>query len=487
MPRGPTLHTGNRPMEEHVRLRSLLTCAVTLAVTGATLGTAPTTHAATTSGPQALSAITADDPKDSTGPVISPSLVSEINAKNSVRSIIQLKPGQSVRDVAMDIEQASKGSRVLEAAKSPNFFVAEVDVPTLNTLKKDKRVQAVYEDQLSVPFREGGARLISSSEAHQAGYTGTGTTIAVLDTGIDRDHPYFAGRIVDEACFSSSDASDRTVSLCPNNEPTQTGPGAADAEIPQCVSNGSNLCFHGSHVAGIAAGGTSAGTPSDGVAPGARILAIQVFNRADDPATCGGRAPCLRSYTSDQKLALEYIMRVVKAHNIAAVNLSLGSGGPFTEACDANARAAALKQEFDALLAQNVASVVAAGNNGFDNGVSTPACISSAVTVGATNGAARLASFTNRGPLLDLLAPGQNIRSAVPDDTYATVSGTSMSAPYVAGAFALMRQAFPDYTVEQSLRRLQDTGARISYSSGGRQVTAARVDVARATATDSQA
>lgn len=484
MLRGPTLHTGNRPMEEQVRLRSLLTCAVTLALTGATLGTAPTTYAATV---QALSTITADDPKDSTGPVISPSLVSEINAKSSVRSIIQLKPGQSVRDVAMDIEQASKGSRVLEAAKSPNFFVAEVDVPTLNTLKKDKRVQAVYEDQLSVPFRDGGARLISSEEAHQAGYTGTGTTIAVLDTGIDRDHPYFAGRIVDEACFSSSDASDRTVSLCPNNQPSQTGPGSADAETPQCISNGSNLCFHGSHVAGIAAGRTTTGAPPDGAAPGARILAIQVFNRADDPATCGGRAPCLRSYTSDQKLALEYVMRMVKAHNIAAVNLSLGSGGPFTEACDENARAAALKQEFDALLAQRVASVVAAGNNGFENGVSTPACISTAVTVGATDGSDALASFSNRGPLLDLLAPGQNIRSAVPDDAYANVSGTSMAAPNVAGAFALMRQAFPDYTVEQSLQRLQDTGAKISYRSGGQQVTAAQVDVARATAAESQA
>ncbi|PZG14944.1 peptidase S8 [Nonomuraea aridisoli] len=468
--------TAPQPLEDQVRLRSLLTCAVALALTptlsGAASGAAPAIHVQNTSA--------ADDPKDTGGPVISPTLVSEIRAKNSVRSIIQLKPGQSVQDVAQDIERASEGSRVLEAAGSPHFFVAEVDGPTLNKLREDNRVQAVYEDQLSMPFLDASTTVIRSDRANRAGWTGTGTTIAVLDTGIDRDHPFFAGRIVDEACFSSSDAGDGTVSLCPNNQPSQSGPGSADAETAQCLARGVNTCSHGSHVAGIAAGATTAGAPDNGVAPGARILAIQVFSRVDDPVTCamgGGQAPCLLSYTSDQKLALEHVARVAKAHNVAAVNLSLGSGGPFTEACDGDPGAAALKPEFDALLAQGVASVVAAGNNGFEDGVSTPACISTAVTVGATDDSDAVPSFSNRGPLLDLFAPGLGINSAVPDDAYREMSGTSMAAPHVAGAFALMRQAFPDNTVEQSLQRLRETGTPIAAGSS----RIARIDMERAT------
>ncbi|MEV1167770.1 S8 family serine peptidase, partial [Nonomuraea sp. NPDC049784] len=419
------------------------------------------------------------------GPIISPALVAEIRAKSRVRSIIQLKPGESVEAVARDIEQASGSSRVLEAASSPHFFVAEVDSATLARLEKDDRVQAVYKDELSMPALDTSTAVIHSDRANQAGWTGKGTTVAILDTGIDRDHPFLTGRIVDEACFSSSDARDGTVSLCPNNEPAQTGPGSADAETAQCIVEGVNACSHGTHVAGIAAGRMTTGAPANGVAPEAGILPIQVFSRVNNPATCVvGRTPppCFLSYMSDQKLALEYVARVVRAHNVAAVNMSLGGGGPFSQACDADATGAAVKPEFDTLVSLGVAPVVAAGNNGFTNGVAAPACVSSAVAVGATDDHDHLAGFTNRGPLLDLFAPGVGITSSVPDDTYREQSGTSMAAPHVAGMFALMKQAYPDFTVAQSLERLKGTGAAIQYSAAGTSVTTARIDAEQATA-----
>jgi subtilisin family serine protease len=425
------------------------------------------------------------DSADTGDPIISPALIAEIQSKASVRSIIQLKPGESVQAVASDLEQASEGSRVLEAAQSPHFFVAELDQPTLVKLKKDARVQSVYKDELSAPTLDASTALIRSNRANDAGWTGRGTTVAVLDTGIDRDHPFFTGRIADEACFSSSDARDGTVSLCPNNQPSQIGVGAANAETTQCVVNGTNACSHGSHVAGIAAGGNTTGAPSDGVAPAAGLLPIQVFSRVDNPLVCaigGTRAPCFLSYTSDQKLALEYVARVARTLNVASVNMSLGGGGPFSEACDTNATAAAVKPDFDALIALGVAPVVAAGNNGFPNGVSSPACISTAVTVGATDDRDALATFTNRGPLLDLFAPGVDINSSVPDDAYDVKSGTSMSAPHVAGMFALMKQAYPNMTVAQSLQRLQATGTAVTYDVAGTQVRTPRIDAERATA-----
>ncbi|MFI7128383.1 S8 family peptidase [Nonomuraea sp. NPDC050153] len=450
-----------------MRLRTLLAGATALAATVAGLCTAPALHA------------------DSGDPIISPSLAAEVEAKSRVRSIIQLKPGQSVEAVARDLEQASEGSRVLEAAQSPHFFVAEVDRPTLAKLKKDSRVQSVYKDELRMPALDVSTALIRSNRANQAGWTGRGATIAVLDTGIDRDHPFFTGRIVDEACFSSSDAGDGTVSLCPNNQPSQTGPGAADAETAQCVIRGANVCNHGTHVAGIAAGRLATGAPSSGVAPEAGILPIQVFSRVDSPMTCligGTSPPCFLSYTSDQKLALEYVARVAKTHNVASVNMSLGGGGPYAQACDTDASVAAVKPEFDTLVGLGVAPVVAAGNNGFANGVASPACISTAVAVGATDDSDAVTAFTNRGPLLDLFAPGVNIRSSVPDNTYGEKSGTSMAAPHVAGMFALMKQAYPAFTVAQSLQRLQETGTAVRYDAAGTSVTTMRIDAERATA-----
>ncbi|MFC4112490.1 S8 family peptidase [Nonomuraea zeae] len=425
------------------------------------------------------------DSADTGDPIISPALVAEIQSKSSVRSIIQLKPGESVQAVASDLERASEGSRVLETAQSSHFFVAELDKPTLAKLKKDARVQSVYKDELSAPSLDVSTALIRSDRANDAGWTGRGTTVAVLDTGIDRDHPFFTGRLVDEACFSSSDAGDGTVSLCPNNQPSQTGVGAANAETTQCMVNGASACSHGTHVAGIAAGRMTTGAPSDGVAPAAGVLAIQVFSRVDNALVCsmgGGSAPCFLSYTSDQKLALEYVARVARTLNVASVNLSLGGGGPYSEACDANATAAAVKPDFDALIALGVAPVVAAGNNGFPNGVSSPACISTAITVGATDDRDVPATFSNRGTLLDLFAPGVDINSSVPNNVYGVKSGTSMAAPHVAGMFALMKQAYPNMTVAQSLQRLQATGKGITYDASGTQVRTARIDAERATA-----
>ncbi|MEO3870420.1 S8 family serine peptidase [Nonomuraea sp. B12E4] len=452
-----------------MRLRSLLACAA-LAVTFATLSATPELQA---------------DSRDRGDPIISPALIAEIQEKSKVRAIVQLKPGHNVTDVARDLEHDSSGSRVLEATQSQRFFVAEVDRPLLAKLKRDARVQSVYKDELSMPTLDVTTNLIRSNRANDAGWTGRGATVAILDTGIDRDHPFFAGRLVDEACFSSSDTSDGAVSLCPNNQPSQIGPGSADAETRQCLINAMNACSHGTHVAGIAAGRMAAGAPSDGVAPAAGILPIQVFSRVENSTTCSGTGastPCFLTYTSDQKLALEYVARVARSHNVAAVNMSFGGGGPFNAACDTDATAGAVKPEFDALVALGVAPVVSAGNNGFQNGVSFPACISAAVAVGATTDGDRLAPFTNRGPMLDLLAPGVNVNSSVPDDTYGVKSGTSMAAPHVTGMFALMKQAYPSLTVAQSLQRLQASGPGIRYDAAGTRVTTTRIDAERATA-----
>ncbi|MDA0635315.1 S8 family serine peptidase [Nonomuraea sp. MCN248] len=467
--------------------RSALACALTLT----TMLAAPAGYAGARDGAPEIvrgesSGDVSDGPprevrrsaRDGGRPKVGRGLAARVRAERRVRSIVELRPGHPMSGVVTDVERVSPGSRVLETPASAGFLVAEVDAAALAELRKDRRVRAVYADRLSVPFLAESTRVIGSDVANAAGWTGRGATVAVLDLGVDGDHPFLRGRIVDQACFSTTDPSIGAVSLCPNGRDTQTGPGAASSSIRRCMAGGVNECGHGTHVAGIAAGRFARGAPANGVAPGASILPVQVFSRLDSPAGCaqvGARTPCFVSYTSDQKLALQYVARVARTRNVASVNMSFGGSGPYERHCDADPEAAALKGEFDALVGLRVAPVVAAGN-GARAGVTAPACVSSAVAVGATDDADRIAAFSNRGPLLDLFAPGVAITSSVPDDTYGTMSGTSMSAPHVAGAFAVMRQAYPGLDTARTLRRLQETGRPVP---GGGSVR--RLDVGRAT------
>ncbi|MFI6298198.1 S8 family peptidase [Nonomuraea sp. NPDC050790] len=450
-----------------MRLRSLLAGAVALAATSVALVAAPAAQAAT-----------AD-------PVVSAELKQEAKTK-TVRAIIELVPGATVKDVAGDTEDASKKTDVIEDDASSKFFVAEVDAATLKALQDDKRIKSIQKDELRAATLDASTKLIGSDKANEAGWTGKGYTVAVLDTGVDSDHPFLAGRLVGDACFSTNfeNTQYKAESLCPNKEEKQVGPGAANAETERCIANGVNECDHGSHVAGIAAGKKTEGAPASGVAPEARIMPIQVFSRIVTKSVCEGfgiPAPCYLSFDSDQKLALEYLATVATANNVVAVNMSLGGNQKYTKACDADPQANTIKANIDALAGLGVATVIASGNSAFQDGVSSPACISTAVTVGATDDGDAVAGFSNRGRLLDLFAPGVGINSSVPNNVYGNMSGTSMAAPHVAGAFAVVKQAHPAYGPAQILAKLRATGKQITYQAGNSRVTTRRIDLAKAT------
>ena len=95
--------------------------------------------------------------------------------------------------------------------------------------------------------------LIHADSLWASGDYGDGWIVAILDTGIDETHPYFSGRInqAQQACFSNAGGAGVGVSLCPSGSPTQTGTNAASVALSGCPGT---LCYHGTHVAGIAAG-----------------------------------------------------------------------------------------------------------------------------------------------------------------------------------------------------------------------------------------
>jgi len=334
------------------------------------------------------------------------------------------------------------------------LVVAEVDAAGLQALADSGRIDFVMEDALAFASLAQSGPLVETTALHAGGARGQGQGVAILDTGVDAAHPFFNGRVVAEACFSSNAATQGAATACPNGQMAQVGAGAARP----CAASG---CDHGTHVAGIAAGRAATFT---GVAPNADIIAVQVFSVFSDqpagPRPCassGQQSPCVASFTSDQIRALDYVRQLAQQRPIAAVNMSLG-GGRSAGACDADLT----KPIIDQLLAAGVATVIAAGNNGFADAVSRPGCISSAITVGSTTKQDLVSGFSNRGPLLDVYAPGSDINSALPNGRFGRLSGTSMAAPHVAGAFAALRSARPSATVEAIEAALETQGLMVA-------------------------
>lgn len=340
------------------------------------------------------------------------------------------------------------------------YIALSADDHALEQLRQSGLVSGIYpEIPLRFDLAQSGPR-IGAPAAHAAGYDGAGQTIVIIDTGVDRDHPFFGGRIVGEACFSSS-SGDNMFSLCPNGQTTQFGAGAGDA----CAIDG---CFHGTHVAGIAAGD---GSTFDGIAPAANLIAIQVAHGE----SCG-LLPCAVPGVSDLLSALDYVYTLRNDYTIAAVNMSLG-GGKFTSQCDT--AEPYFRDIFALLRSAGIAPIAGTANDGFTNGIGIPACISNAISVGATSDVSDVvASYSNSMSGINLLAPGSNITSSVPGGGFQTFNGTSMATPHVAGAWAVLRDALPSASIEQIQAALQHTGTMVTDSRNGVRAPRIQVDAA---------
>lgn len=277
----------------------------------------------------------------------------------------------------------------------------------IRALSEDPNVEKVWQDlpvhtclDVSLPLI-GVPRVWS-----EGGYRGQGIKIAIVDTGIDPDHPDFAGRIAAGKGF--------------------TGESYVD-------DNG-----HGTHVAGIAAGsGAASGGRYIGIAPEASLYIAKVL-LADGSGMM-----------SDVMAGIEWAVE----QGVRVIGLSLGGPAP----CDGTD---ALSETCDAAVEAGVVVCAAAGNQGPGaRTVGSPGCARRVITVGASTDNDTVASFSSRGPTSDnrvkpdIVFPGVDIISCrakgtsmanIIDDHYTEASGTSMATPHAVGTAALLWQAKPD-------------------------------------------
>ena len=343
------------------------------------------------------------------------------------------------------------------------FFPAWVTRDSLPRLRAMRGVTSVEEVQVSERQTYASVPLTNTPAAISAGFNGSGWTVAVLDSGVDTTHSMLAGSAVSEACYSSVGQS-----LCPGG--VQESTAAGSGQNCDWFIDG---CDHGTHVASIAVGtaGTSFGA---GMAPGAWLIPMQVFSYSQQS---GG----IFTDTVDWARGLTRVLALAGPNNvnrIAAVNMSLG-GGQSASYCDSVSPAA--KAAIDNLRSIGIATIVASGNNGYTNAMGFPACISTVVSVGNTSKVTPITvnSTSNEASFLSLLAPGTNIDAASSFGLYAVKSGTSMAAPHVAGAWAILKQAFPAASVSSVLAALRGTGTPVVDTRTGRSYPFINVNAAR--------
>jgi hypothetical protein len=238
--------------------------------------------------------------------------------------------------------------------------------------------------------------------------TGNGIKIAIIDTGVDYNHPDLKDNYIGGYDFVNND-----------NDPMD--------------DNG-----HGTHCAGIALGsGKSSNYKNIGVAPMASLYAYKV----------------MRSNGTGEVSLIISALEMAINDGIDVISLSLGNNNKLANPDSV------LSQAADNAVEAGIVVVAAAGNDGAEGPISSPGCARDVICVGATDIYDNVASFSSRGPVNlsngsflikpDIVAPGVAIKSCDLYDGYSVYSGTSMSTPHVAGAIALILQNKPDLTPEE--------------------------------------
>lgn len=339
----------------------------------------------------------------------------------------------------------------------PMSFVRIKTLSGLSQLLSQIEVLRGYPEEKYRHFLNSSLPFINQPQVAATGKTGSGTTVAVLDTGLNYNHSHFGN------CTSSAPG------FCSDTNPPPAPQGCKVVCVRDFTPSNDGFLDdngHGTNVSGIVVG----------VAPDTRIAALDVF-RTDGFA-----------YSSDIIAAINWSIANKATYNIVAINMSLGGGGSTTP-CSSDIFATPISNARSA----GILSSIASGNEMFTNKISSPACVPAAVSVGAvydgniggiyystctdtTTAPDKVTCFSNSANFLTMLAPGANITAAG-----FTMFGTSQAAPHIAGAIAVLKgqNAFPSHTSDQIVNRMTSSGVLVTDSKNN--ITKPRIDLLAAT------
>jgi subtilisin family serine protease len=353
------------------------------------------------------------------------------NLKHAVMSVLQLS----------DVTVAHKYEHL------PLLHIKTKSAASVQALERHPQVVAIHENIRLHMHLAQSAPLIQQDKALTLGADGQGTSVAILDTGVDYTRSAFG------SCTAPAVPSNCRVVYSADTAP----------DDGQLDDNG-----HGTNVAGIAAG----------IASASSIVSFDVFDGAS-------------ASSSDINAAVNDAIALKDTHNIVAINMSLGAG-LYQDPCDGKGppqNQNPFKASIDSARANGILTVASSGNDAVSNAISMPACTPGVVSVGAVYDANfasvtwgggtctdsptfadKIICITNSADFLTMLAPGDFITAAG-----FSFGGTSQAAPHVSGAVAVLRAAFPEDTLDETVARLTSTGVPITDSRNG--VTFPRLDV----------
>lgn len=399
----------------------------------------------------------------------SPALLAELAQRQSVGQevVAALGENQQVRVyVGMRSRKADKAARLsainltprdsfqlMREFKNVSGFAGMADAAAVDALSRNPDVWRVDLDAGGSAIEEASLSLARLDVVKAKGFNGAGVTVAIIDTGIDTDHPDLADSLVGQQCFCSGGP------CCPNGLATQSGAGAAEDDQG-----------HGTHISGIITGnGVFA---PEGGAPGADLVVVKVLDSA-------GSSCC----SSDVIAALDWI--ISNRPDVDVVNISLATLDRYVGNCDtATSFTSDYSTAINALRAKGVAVIAGSGNNGSGIDMGAPACIANAISVGAvwdsdagsvtlgdctdvTTAADQVTCFSNSSTTTDIFAPGGPYTSTYLGGTFATGWGTSMATAVATACVALLRERKPGLSPADLETILEKSPTLVTDSTNG--------------------
>ena len=341
----------------------------------------------------------------------------------------QAKAGEGQRLFAA-LFQAWQGSGVVTRVTPLwviNGFAITARPEVIKILAQSPAVASVTPDETmyapsaaaSAAAAEWNVSRVNAPALWDLGVTGQGVVVATLDSGVDVTHADLSGR-------------------------WRGGTNSWYDPFGQHTTSPMDRTGHGTQVMGLMVGGDAGGT-SVGVAPGARWIAARIYNDAG------------QGTTSNTHLAFQWLLDPDHNPNTADAPQVVNNSWTYGSGCNLT-----FAQDIQTLRAAGILPVFAAGNSA--SLTSSPANNPGAMAVGSTTSSDTIASYSSRGPSAcgepsntfpELTAPGDNVRTTDLYGGYATFSGTSMAAPHVAGALALLLSAYPNLTAAQQENALE--------------------------------